>query len=51
VTLISRFRLQPSGNTVGQKYTLRLPCHGANWIEHTETKARITDALPTHFMI
>jgi len=31
-----------------RKITLRLPCHDANWIEHTESN---TDALPTHFMI
>jgi len=42
---------QPSGNTGGQIDTLRLPCHNATWIEHTESKARNTDALPTHFMI
>jgi len=49
VTLFSRFRSQPSGNTGGQKDTLRLPCHDTNWIEHTESKARNTDALPTHY--
>jgi len=47
VTLFSRFRSQPSGNTGGQKDTLRLPYHDANWIEHTESKARNTDFLPT----
>jgi len=51
VTLFSICRSQPSGNTSGQKDTLRLPCHDANWREHTESKARNTDALPTHFMI
>jgi len=51
VTLFSRFRLQPSGNTGGQKDTLRLPYHDTNWMEHTESEARNTDALPTHFMI
>jgi len=49
VTLFSRFRSQPSGNSGGQKDALRLPCHDANWIEHTESKARNTDALPTHY--
>ena len=51
MTLFSRFRSQPSGNTGGQKNILRLPCHDANSIEHTESKATNTDALPTHFMI
>jgi len=32
VTLFSRFRSQPSGNTGEQKDTLRLPCHDANWL-------------------
>jgi len=51
VTLFSRFRSKPSGNTGSQKNTLRLSYHDANWIEHIESKARNTDALPTHFMI
>jgi len=51
VTLFSRFRSQSSGNIGDQENTLRLPCHDANLIEHTESKARNTDALPTHFMI
>jgi len=53
VTSFSRFssQAQPSGNTGGQHDTLRLSCHDANWIEYTESKARNTDALPTHFMI
>jgi len=51
VTLFSRIRLQPSGNTGGQKDTLRLSCHDANWTEHTESKSGNTDAMPTHFMI
>jgi len=48
VTLFSRFGSQPSGNNGSQKDTLRLPCHDANWIEHTDSDARNTDALPTH---
>jgi len=51
VTLFSRFRSQPFGNTGGQKDTLRLSCHDANWIEHTESKARNSDALPTHWAL
>jgi len=47
VTSFGRFRSQPSGNTGGQHDTLRLSCHDANWIEHAESKARSTDALPT----
>jgi len=48
MTLFSWFaRSQPSGNTGGQKDTLRLPCLDANWIEHTKSKARNTDALAT----
>ena len=47
MTSFSRFRSQPSGNTGGQHDTLRLSCHDANWIEHAESKARNTDALPT----
>jgi len=50
VTLLSRFRSQPSGNTGGQHDTLRLPCHDAKWMEHPESRARNTDALPTPFM-
>jgi len=26
-----------------------LPCHDANWIEHAGSKAKKTDALPTHY--
>jgi len=51
VTPFSRFRLQPSGNTGGQHATLRLSRHDANWLEHAESKARNTDALPTHLVI
>jgi len=36
VTFFSRFTSQPSGNTGGQKDTLRLSCHDANWIAHAE---------------
>jgi len=49
VTLFSRFRSQPSGNTGGQKDALSLPCRDANWTEHTESKARNANALPTHY--
>jgi len=51
VTLFSRFRSQPSGNTGGQKDTLRLSCHDVNWRKHAESKASNTDALPICFMI
>jgi len=50
MTLFSRFRSQPSGNTGSQKDTLRLSCYDANCIEHIESKARNTDALPTHML-
>jgi len=36
VTLFSRFRSQRSGNTGGQKDTLRLSCHDANWTEYAD---------------
>jgi len=31
VTLFSRYRSQLSGHSGGQKDTLRLSCHHANW--------------------
>jgi len=51
VAPFSRFRSQAPGNTGSQHDTLRLSHHDANWIEHAESKARNTDALPTRFMI
>jgi len=51
VTPFSIFGSQPSDNTGGQHDTLTLSCHDANWKEHADSKARNTDALPTHFMI
>jgi len=51
VTLFSRFRSQPSGNTGSQHDTLRLSCHDAKWIEHAESKARNTDTLPINYTI
>jgi len=51
VTPFSKLRSQPSGNTGGQYDTLRMSCHGANWIKHAESKANNTVNLATHFMI
>jgi len=34
----SRFRSQPSGNAGGQRGTLRLSCHDANWIEQARNQ-------------
>ena len=47
MTPLSRLRSQPSGNTGGQRDTLRLSCHDANGREHKESIASSTDASPT----